>query len=405
MPGPGQLGGALTQAAPLAQRAPGLEAQPGALKGDEAAAGVQPAATDAVHAAPRDGESPDSTQYEKAPDTARGPERSALDVFEQSRATDASKAIDDPVKISSAARAAVDDGPAAPEAEAPIELPGPGTGDAADTDSVDPESTTPDARAARKDADNPEGLTDSQLRQVSDLEARDREVRAHEQAHKAVGGALAGAISYSYQTGPDRRRYAVGGEVPVDIAAGKDPQQTVQKMDRVRRAALAPAKPSGADRAVAARATQLAGQARVEAREIKADEARDARQATVERRDDVEDAAESRQDDAEVAREERTEASDARQSLAAEASEPRPDATPAPSADADAGESTPVQAEALAARRPDRPEPPNPPKIREIDFPSAPPKPVEPPDSAPAPKIQPTSTPLLSAYARTLSGT
>jgi hypothetical protein len=86
------------------------------------------------------------------------------------------------------------------------------------------------------------------------LKARDAEVRRHEQAHQTVGGHLAGAASYETVRGPDGQSYAVGGEVPIDASAEQDPEATIAKMERVKAAALAPAEPSGQDRAVAAMA-------------------------------------------------------------------------------------------------------------------------------------------------------
>ena len=104
-----------------------------------------------------------------------------------------------------------------------------------------------------------------QLKEVRELAARDREVRSHEQAHVAVGGQYAGAPQYSLQRGPDGASYAVGGEVPIDVAAiPGDPQATILKMQQVRRAALAPANPSPQDRAVSAQASQTILQARTE---------------------------------------------------------------------------------------------------------------------------------------------
>ncbi len=97
-------------------------------------------------------------------------------------------------------------------------------------------------------------LTEEEQKQVEELKARDREVRAHEQAHKAVGGQYAGAISYDYQRGPDGQDYAVGGSVPIDVSPENDPEDTVAKMRVVIKAALAPAEPSAADRAIAAAA-------------------------------------------------------------------------------------------------------------------------------------------------------
>lgn len=92
---------------------------------------------------------------------------------------------------------------------------------------------------------------------LRELAARDLEVRVHEQAHASVGGELAGAASYSFKQGPDGARYAVSGEVSIDVSdVPGDPQATLEKMSRVRRAALAPAEPSSQDRQVAAMATQ-----------------------------------------------------------------------------------------------------------------------------------------------------
>lgn len=99
--------------------------------------------------------------------------------------------------------------------------------------------------------------------QVTELKARDREVRAHEAAHASVGGQYAGAPSFQYQKGPDGRRYAVGGEVGIDASPVPDnPQATIRKLETVRAAALAPADPSAQDRQVAARATALIAEAR-----------------------------------------------------------------------------------------------------------------------------------------------
>lgn len=101
-------------------------------------------------------------------------------------------------------------------------------------------------------------LSDQEMRIVEGLKARDREVRAHEQAHKSVGGQYAGAISLSYQSGPDGRRYAVGGEVPIDVSPiSGDPQATIAKMTIVKAAATAPAQPSTQDIMVAAEAGRI----------------------------------------------------------------------------------------------------------------------------------------------------
>ena len=101
-------------------------------------------------------------------------------------------------------------------------------------------------------------LTDEQLKVVQELEARDREVRQHEQAHASVGGQHTGAPSLEYTRGPDGRMYATGGEVSVDTSAvANDPQATIEKMRTVIAAALAPVEPSTQDRQVAAKAQAL----------------------------------------------------------------------------------------------------------------------------------------------------
>jgi hypothetical protein len=100
---------------------------------------------------------------------------------------------------------------------------------------------------------------------VNDLKRRDTEVKAHEAAHMAAGsGIVQGGASYEYQSGPDGKMYAVGGEVQIDVSAESSPEATIQKMQQVRAAALAPAQPSGTDRAVAAQASQIEAQARIE---------------------------------------------------------------------------------------------------------------------------------------------
>lgn len=104
----------------------------------------------------------------------------------------------------------------------------------------------------------------AEKREVDELKRRDQEVRAHEQAHASVGGQYAGSPSYDYQTGPDGRQYAVGGEVSIDISEERSPEDTLRKMQQVRAAALAPAEPSAQDLRVASEATQKAVEARGE---------------------------------------------------------------------------------------------------------------------------------------------
>jgi len=131
-------------------------------------------------------------------------------------------------------------------------------------------ATTPNtaSRAKLEKSSTEESTQHSQqdLQQIQKLKARDREVRAHEAAHVAAGaGIVRGGTSFTYQRGPDGVQYAIGGEVQIDTSkVTGDPQATVRKAERIRAAALAPAQPSSADRAIAARAAQMAIEARAE---------------------------------------------------------------------------------------------------------------------------------------------
>jgi hypothetical protein len=143
----------------------------------------------------------------------------------------------------------------------------PAPADAGDQEAVPGSTATPRAAGqAAGDATRRGGeLTPAQAQLVSELQSRDREVRAHEAAHQAAGGGLVGSASFTYEQGPDGHSYAVGGEVPVDLSSVPgDPQATIARMALVRAAALAPAQPSGQDQAVAAAAAAIAAQAQQE---------------------------------------------------------------------------------------------------------------------------------------------
>lgn len=116
--------------------------------------------------------------------------------------------------------------------------------------------------------------TEEVVNQLSQLRARDAEVRAHEAAHMAAGGRyVTGGASYTYQKGPDGGQYAVGGEVGIDTSPvpGK-PEETAEKMRTVRAAALAPSQPSSADLSVAAAAAEAEAAALAEIAQARAEE-------------------------------------------------------------------------------------------------------------------------------------
>lgn len=132
------------------------------------------------------------------------------------------------------------------------------------------DNATPEDAAQAEPGGAPQQAASAQSpeeRQVlQQLQARDREVRAHELAHVAAGaGLVRSGASFAYQRGPDGRFYAVGGEVSIDTSAVPgDPAATARKAEQIMRAALAPAQPSGQDRAVAAQAANMAMEARLQ---------------------------------------------------------------------------------------------------------------------------------------------
>ena len=128
------------------------------------------------------------------------------------------------------------------------------------------QAEAPSEEAGLPTLGTPQGLDTTARRAMAALRQRDQEVRLHEQAHLLVAGPYAkGGPSYAYETGPDGQRYAVGGEVPIDLSSVPgNPQATLQKALTIRRAALAPTDPSEADQVVAAKATTLAAQAQQE---------------------------------------------------------------------------------------------------------------------------------------------
>lgn len=123
------------------------------------------------------------------------------------------------------------------------------------------------AQPALQDLDNAE------QKSLQALRRRDREVRTHEQAHVQAGGSLVKGPFYTFEEGPDGRRYAVDGEVVIDTAPEPDPERTIAKMRRVKAAATAPVNPSPQDMRVAAEASRKEAVARAELRKAELDAA------------------------------------------------------------------------------------------------------------------------------------
>lgn len=118
-----------------------------------------------------------------------------------------------------------------------------------------------------KNSSDQNNLSESEQKELQKLKRRDHEVRAHEMAHQSAGGEYAGSASYTYTTGPDDKRYAVGGSVDIDTGAEESPEKTIKKASQVKRAAMAPAQPSAADLKIAAKAARMKMQAQAELRQ------------------------------------------------------------------------------------------------------------------------------------------
>ena len=142
--------------------------------------------------------------------------------------------------------------------------------DAKNSPAKDQNNNTPEgeesASSIGQNAKKPDGtqLTDAEQAVVDDMKARDQEVRVHEEQHKATGGQYASSPSYSYETGPDGKKYITDGEVQISVSKEDTPEKTIAKMQQVQRAALAPQEPSGQDRKVAAEAAMKEAEARRE---------------------------------------------------------------------------------------------------------------------------------------------
>jgi len=109
-------------------------------------------------------------------------------------------------------------------------------------------------------------LTDKEKAQVEKLKKEDLRIRAHENAHKAAAGShSAGGPNYKYKIGPDGKKYAIGGDVRIDISeVSNDPEATIRKARQIKSAALAPNDPSQQDLKVAIEAERMEVRARQE---------------------------------------------------------------------------------------------------------------------------------------------
>ncbi|EDO9427329.1 hypothetical protein GUT98_04000 [Campylobacter coli] len=130
-------------------------------------------------------------------------------------------------------------------------------------------------------------LSQKEVAQVRELQSIDRNVKAHEAAHQAAGGGLAGAASFTYTRGPDNQMYATAGEVPIRMQKGRTPEETIANARQVVAAAMAPADPSPQDYKVAANALKMEFEARAEATKLKAQEAQEKKEENEEKQENL----------------------------------------------------------------------------------------------------------------------
>ncbi|MCB2200446.1 hypothetical protein KQI63_13645 [bacterium] len=153
------------------------------------------------------------------------------------------------------------------------ESPHPGQPSGAVAGVSQPQESDEDSSQTGSESFNGE-LSEDEKKDVQEMKARDLEVRAHEQAHLAAAGSLAnGGANFETERGPDGHHYAVAGDVNISFG-GDTPEERLRQAEQAARAALAPAEPSGQDRAVANKANRVAAEARQEIAQQGSDEAR-----------------------------------------------------------------------------------------------------------------------------------
>ena len=87
-------------------------------------------------------------------------------------------------------------------------------------------------------------------RVLEKFKSMDSNIRTHEQLHASLAQ-TSGAITYTYQIGPDGKMYVNGGHVRLDTSMPSDPKEASFKLDKIKSAALAPDGLSGADASIA----------------------------------------------------------------------------------------------------------------------------------------------------------
>ncbi len=103
-----------------------------------------------------------------------------------------------------------------------------------------------------------ENLSEEEKKELEKIKERDKEVRRHEEDHKAAAGSLAPASAqYEYTQGPDGKMYVKDGEVDLKVKEEDDPEKAKKNAEQLKRAALAPEEPSAQDMKVAQEADRM----------------------------------------------------------------------------------------------------------------------------------------------------
>ena len=105
---------------------------------------------------------------------------------------------------------------------------------------------------------------DKTAQQSKALKSREKAVQQHEAAHLLAGSGITSGLSYTYQQGSDGASYAIGGEVTLNMQEGSTPEETIQRAQKMRAAALAPSSPSAQDQDLAMMAMKMEASAREE---------------------------------------------------------------------------------------------------------------------------------------------
>lgn len=125
---------------------------------------------------------------------------------------------------------------------------------------------TSDARMAGSLKKKEKGVDGKELSEhdealLQKLQARDAKVRSHEAAHVMAAGGQASSPTYTYQTGPDGKRYAIGGSVNISIMTTGDSEADARRAKKAYRAAMATGEPSSRDMQTATLAQEMSARA------------------------------------------------------------------------------------------------------------------------------------------------